>query len=130
MQPSLVNWNQTVIIYAGLYSKEGYMKTLLFALPLMLIAVSCNNSKDAGTEYNQQREEVNKEFNQDVNEINQERAEEVNDLKEERNDELNEASEDLNEQQKEEAVDYVDEAEGARINRNADEVEVTEPAEE
>ena len=95
------------------------MKTLLFALPLMLIAVSCNNSKDANTEFNQQKEEVNKEYNEDVKELNQERSEEMKD-----------AREDLQEEQKEEAVDYVEDAEGARINRGAQEVDVVEPKED
>ena len=49
------------IITLLLYTIVEYMKTLLFALPLMLIAVSCNNSKDANTEFNQQKEEVNKQ---------------------------------------------------------------------
>ena len=83
------------------------MKTLLLALPLMLIAVSCNNSKDAGTEFNQQKEEVNKEYNEEVKELNQERSEEMMDAKE-----------DLQEEQKEEAEDYVEDAEGARVDES------------
>ena len=42
------------------------MKMLLLILPVMLIAVSCNKNKDASTEYNQQREEVNKDYREDV----------------------------------------------------------------
>lgn len=89
------------------------MKTLLLALPLMLFAISCNNSKDASTEFNQQKEEANREFNEDVQ-----------DLEQERRDDLNDAQEDLRDQQKEEAVDYVEDAEGARIDRGAQEVDV------
>jgi hypothetical protein len=89
------------------------MKSLLLALPLLLIAVSCNNSKDAATEFNQQKEEVNREFN-----------EEVQDLKEERSEDLKDAREDLKEEQKEEAIDYVEDADGARIERETQNIEV------
>lgn len=93
------------------------MKILLFALPLMLIAVSCNKSKDATTEYKQQKEEVNKDYQEDVKDAGQERSEEMKD-----------AQEDLQEEQKEEAEDYVEDAEGARVNKTKQEVDVVEPA--
>lgn len=108
-----------------LISKEEFMKTLFLALPLMFIAVSCNN-KDAATESQQQREEVNKEYRETVNEANQERSEAIGDAQEERREELDSAREDLREEQKEEAIDYVEDSEDARVDRREREVEVME----
>jgi DNA-binding cell septation regulator SpoVG len=105
--------------------KEESMKILLMALPLMFIAISCNN-KDAGTEFKQQKEEVNKEYRESVQDASQQRSEEIGDAAEERSEELEGAREDLKEHQKEEATEYVEESDGARIDRSEQEVEVIE----
>lgn len=89
------------------------MKILLLALPMLFVAIGCN--KNAGTEFNKEKEEVNKEYKESIKDATQERSED-----------LDSAIEDLEEQQKEEAKDYVEESEGARINRDQQEVEVEE----
>jgi cell division protein FtsB len=89
------------------------MKILLLALPLMFIAIGCN--KNSNTEFQKEKQEVNKEYRENVNEAEQQRRED-----------LNEAREDLQDQQKEEATEYVEESDAARINRGEQEVEVRE----
>lgn len=91
------------------------MKTLLTALSILALAVACNR-KDSGSEFQQKQQEVNKEYREEVKDANKERKEE-----------MSEAREDLREEQKEEAKEYIDEGNGAVIDRVEEEVEVVEP---
>lgn len=113
MRLTLVFHFSEIIIKLNHDFKEESMKLLLLALPLMLVAIGCN--KNSGSEFQKEKEEVNKEYNEKVQDANQERSED-----------LESAREDLKDQQKEEAKDYVEESDAARINRGQQEVEVEE----
>jgi predicted solute-binding protein len=92
------------------------MKTLLLALPLMMIAISCNrNNRDAGAEFQKEKQEVNKEYRESVNEAKKERRED-----------MESAREDLREQEKEEATEYVEESDRATIDREEQKVDIQE----
>ncbi len=80
------------------------MKTLLIAASLMLTVVACNNSKDAQTEFKEQRMEANKEYNEEV----QGTQEDIQEARQERAEDLGDAREDLNEAQREEVEEARD----------------------
>lgn len=95
------------------------MKLLLIGISLMFMAVGCNKSKDASTEFQKEKQEANKEYGEKVKEATKERSEDIRD-----------ASKDLMEEQKEEAKDYIDKSDAARVNKHEQEVDVNESKEQ
>lgn len=95
------------------------MKLLLIGFSLMFIAVGCNRNKNAGTEYQKEKQEANREYNKKVQDASQERNKDIHD-----------ARKDLQEEQKEEAKDYIDKSDAARVNKHEQEVDVNESKEQ
>ena len=89
------------------------MKTLFMAFALLTVGVACN--KSPSTDYNQKQEEAKQDYREEVNEAAKDRNEEIKD-----------ARKDLQEAQKEEAQEYVEESDGASVDKSQQRINVNE----